>query len=146
MMRTAIFGEAATEAILGSSSSARTRNRRLMLESLEDRRLLASTDLAVIEGTLFYDLPGNVQQPIPGQPVRLYQDGNGNGVFDGAPTDPLKDTQLTNADGQYRFDTLSAGTYFVVQPPEPSGNLQPAPAPIVRTIVITPADADGTKG
>ena len=67
-----------------------TRNRRLTFESLEDRRLLALTDLAAIEGTLFYDLPGDVQQPISGQPVRLYQDGNGNGLYDGAPTDPLQ--------------------------------------------------------
>ena len=96
---------------------------------------------------MFYNLlPGNVEQPIAGQPVRLYQDGNGNNVFDGAPTDPLQDTQLTNALGEFRFDNLTAGTYFVQQPPEPSGNIHPAPVPIVRTIIVTPADADGAEG
>jgi len=122
------------------------RYRRLMLEVLEDRRLLTLTDLAAIGGTLYYDLDGEVQQPIPGQVVTLHQDGNGNGLFDGAPTDPLRAFQITDADGRYRFDSLSAGTYFVVQPPEPSGHIQPPPEPIPRTIVITPEDADGTEG
>jgi hypothetical protein len=117
-----------------------------MLEVLEDRRLLTLTDLAAIGGTLYYDLDGEVQQPIPGQVVTLHQDGNGNGLFDGAPTDPLRAFQITDADGRYRFDSLSAGTYFVVQPPEPSGHIQPPPEPIPRTIVITPEDADGTEG
>ncbi|MCU0873929.1 MAG: DUF11 domain-containing protein, partial [Pirellulaceae bacterium] len=118
-----------------------------MLEPLEDRRLLALTDLAAITGTLYYNLlPGNFEQPIANQPVRLYQDGDGDNVFDGAPTDPLKETQLTNAQGEFRFDNLTAGTYFVQQPPEPSGNIHPAPVPIVRTIIVTPADADGDEG
>ena len=123
-----------------------TRNRHLTFESLEDRRLLALTNLAAIEGTLFYELPGGVERPISGQPVRLYQDGNGNGLYDGAPTDPLQGTQRTNADGYYRFDSLSAATYFVEQPPEPSGHIHPAPVPVVRTIVITPDDANGSGG
>jgi hypothetical protein len=118
----------------------------LTFESLEGRRLLALTNLAAIEGTLFYELPGDVERPISGQPVRLYQDGNGNGLYDGAPTDPLQGTQLTNADGYYRFDSLAAATYFVEQPPEPSGHIHPAPVPLVRTIVITPDDADGIEG
>jgi hypothetical protein len=121
------------------------RNRRLTLESLEDRRLLALTDLAAIEGTLFYKLPGNVDQPIPGEVVSLYQDANANGIFDDG-TDPLRDTRLTDGNGYYRFEDLTTGTYFVVQPPEPSGNIHPAPVPTIVTIVITPSDAAGTAG
>ena len=122
------------------------RKRRLTFESLEERRLLALTDLAAIQGTLYYNLAGNVHQPIPNQAVSLYRDGNANGSYDGAPTDPLVTSQLTNASGQYRFNTLTAGTYFVVQPPEPSGNIHPTPTQVVRTVVITAADAAGTPG
>jgi uncharacterized repeat protein (TIGR01451 family) len=119
------------------------RSRRLVLESLEDRRMLTITDLAAISGTLFYNLAGGVQQPIPGQDVRLYED-DGDGVFNIADT--LKATETTDANGKYRFDGLTAATYFVVQPPEPSGNIHPAPLPIVSKVVVTPDDAAGAKG
>ena len=122
------------------------RSRRLLLESLEDRRMLALDDFGAIQGTLFYNLlPENTQQPIAGQPVRLYQDANGNNTFDPA-TDTLVDTQTTNAQGVFRFESLKAATYFIQQPPEPSGNIIPAPTPIVRTIVVTPQDAGGVPG
>ncbi|MCL4202703.1 MAG: VCBS repeat-containing protein [Pirellulaceae bacterium] len=121
------------------------RNRRLLLESLEDRRLLAFTDLAAIEGTLFYDFqPSNVQQPIQGETVSLYLD-DGDNIFDDG-VDTFVDSDVTDVDGKYRFDDLIAGTYFVVQPAEPSGNIHPVPDPVVVTIVITPQDVEGTIG
>lgn len=117
-----------------------------MLEPLETRRLLTLTNWAAIEGSLSYDLPDHRQLAISTQPVCLYRDGNGNQVFDGGSVDPLVATRLTDADGTYRFDGLTAGAYFVVPPPEPSGEIQPPPAPEIRTILISPADAGGTVG
>jgi Cna protein B-type domain. len=46
--------------------------------------------------------------------VRLYRDGNGNGVWDEADT--LVDTTFTDGDGFYRFTNLPQGNYFVVLP------------------------------
>jgi len=118
----------------------------LSFEALEDRRLLALTDWAAIGGSLVYELPAGQRLPISSQPVCLYRDGNGNQLFEGSPVDPLVATRLTDSAGEYRFDGLTAGTYHVVPPPEPSGELQPPPVPEVRTILITPADAGGTVG
>ena len=114
-----------------------------------DAGLLRS--LAAIEGTLYYNLPGNVQQPIPGQVVSLYRDGDADGVFDrdpitDIPLEPLYDTDTTDAAGRYHFANLDAGTYFVLQPPEPSGNIQPPPDPIFVKVDITADDVDGVKG
>lgn len=120
------------------------RNRRLFLEILEDRRLLTIADLGAIEGTLFYNLPGGIEKPVPGQTVTLYRD-DGDGVFD-ENVDVLVEQQVTDIDGAYRFVGLTAGTYFLVQPPEPSGNIHPAPVPVVATVVIGPEDADGAEG
>jgi len=75
------------------------------------------TNWALIEGALYYDFVTiGTQQPISNQPVTLYRDGNGNGHYDGVPTDPLQDAQFTDAGGQFSFVALTAGTYFVVQP------------------------------
>jgi len=85
---------------------AKRNRRQLLLELLEDRRLLAFTDLAVIDGHLFYDLqPSNTQKPIVGETVKLYVDSNNNGVYD-AGTDQLTASKTTDANGYYRFDHL----------------------------------------
>ncbi|HPM80594.1 MAG TPA: SdrD B-like domain-containing protein, partial [Candidatus Anammoximicrobium sp.] len=47
-----------------------------------DAGLLRS--LASIEGTLYYNLPGDVRQPVPGQTVSLHRDGDADGLYDGA--------------------------------------------------------------
>jgi large repetitive protein len=120
------------------------RSRRLVLECLEDRRLLTIIDMAAISGTLFYELPGGVRQPVPDETVSLYED-DGDGVFNSV-LDTLKATDTTDGGGNYRFDSLTAGTYFVVQPQEPSGNIHPAPAPVVVTVEVTPEDANGAEG
>ncbi|MCL4206074.1 MAG: hypothetical protein KJ000_26625, partial [Pirellulaceae bacterium] len=120
------------------------RRRRLVLERLEDRRLLTITDMAAISGILFYQLPGGVEQPVPGETVSLYKD-DGDGVFNSA-IDTLKATDVTDAVGKYRFDSLTEGIYFVVQPPEPSGNIHPTPTPLVVTVPVTAEDANGDEG
>ncbi|MCL4202707.1 MAG: DUF11 domain-containing protein [Pirellulaceae bacterium] len=116
----------------------------MLLEPLEDRRLLAITNLAAIEGTLFYHVPDAPRVPVPGEIIRLYED-DGDGVFDSG-IDSLEATDVTDANGKYRFDGLSAGKYFVVQPPDLSGTIDPPPAPLVVTVDITPTDAAGVEG
>jgi large repetitive protein len=125
-----------------------------MLEPLEDRRLLAFnvlTDMAAITGTLYYNLlPGNVEKPLENQPVELFKDSglNGGGAILNAfdPTDTLEDTQWTDVDGKFRFDSLGVGTYFVRQPAEPSGKITPTPERLVRTVFVTIDDANGEEG
>jgi large repetitive protein len=86
---------------------------------LEDRRLLAATDLAFITGTVYRDANGDGFTPgeqLVGARVELYRDVNGNGVLDagdGAPW-PRRPRMPTAATG---FSRLSAGNYFVKQPP-----------------------------
>lgn len=91
-----------------------TSRRRLVLESLEARRLLA----AEVTGQLFLDSdPGGIQ---------VYADANGNGVFDsGEPS------TLTAPDGTYAIGNLPAGETIIRVAPIPvalnTGPLPPAP-------------------
>jgi len=88
-------------------------NRRLFLEPLECRCLLAG----VISGTLVEDLTGNGitadDPPIADRAVNLYRD-DGDGVFESGG-DALVAQELTKSTGNYDFRRLSAGTYFVQQ-------------------------------
>ena len=110
-----------------SRTKKRTSARRLFLEPLEKRTLLA-LDLAAIGGTAFVDLTGDGltadDTRISGATVELYRD-NGDGLFD-ANTDTLLGTTTTSGTGVYRFastnaggalpaDTLTADDYFVRQ-------------------------------
>ena len=86
-------------------------------ECLEDRRLLA-TDLGEITGIVLNDLQGDGNSAndvvVAGLPVSLFRDGNANGSFDGAATDPQYGATInTDASGEYRFTGLIEGTYFV---------------------------------
>ncbi len=69
-----------------------------------------------IEGTVYNDVNDNtVLDPgEPGQPnvsVRIYQD-DGDNLFDSG-TDTLLKTLTTDANGNYRFETLLTGRFFV---------------------------------
>ena len=112
---------------LKSRTRKRTPARRLFLEPLETRTLLA-LDLAAIGGTAFVDLTDNGltadDTRISGATVELYRD-NGDSTFSTA-TDTLLGTTTTNASGVYRFastnaggllpaNTLTADNYFVRQ-------------------------------
>jgi hypothetical protein len=129
---------------ISRSTQARQRRqqRRLLLEPLEHRTLL-DANLAAIVGTVFLDRPGTANDVgVPNVQVNLYTDTNLNGVFDSGvdqlmPASPA----TTNASGQYRFDTLSHGTYFVEQ--VPGQGLVPGP---IQTVSISASEADGVPG
>ncbi|MGB7326927.1 MAG: SdrD B-like domain-containing protein [Rubripirellula sp.] len=117
-----------------SKRSARKRNdRRLRMEQMERRELMAS-DLGVIAGTAFVDqgndgssagdppvlvdAGGNLVAPgtagATGIQIQLFNDdGTTPGTFDGSDT--LSGTATTDLSGNYRFDQLSPGTYFIQQ-------------------------------
>ncbi len=131
-------------------SSRKPNQRRLRLERMERRELMAS-DLGVISGITFVD-QGNDGSPAGDPPVLV--NGSGNlvapgtlgaqgiqiqlfnddgatvGVFDG--TDTLEGTVTSSLTGQYRFDGLSPGTYFVRQAAVPQLT---TPAPLLVQVV-----------
>lgn len=90
--------------------------RKLRHESLEMRRVLAS-DLGQIVGVVTNDLAGDGSSTIfaAGQTVELYLD-DGDTTFDpvsGGGGDILQTTDTTDANGEYNFDGLVEGEYFV---------------------------------
>lgn len=92
----------------GSSPSnhRRTRRRRLLLERLGQRRVLAA-----ITGTVFQDLDHSTQREV-GEPVApkrlLYIDANDN-----AQLDPGEQYALGEVDGSFEFGDLADGDYLV---------------------------------
>lgn len=91
--------------------------RRLGVEPMESRRLLATDFFGAVGGNVFTDLTDNgldASDPgINGATVRLYQDVNLDGSLDAGDT--LLDTQVTDADGNYLFSGLENGQYLVEQ-------------------------------
>ncbi len=101
-----------------SAPPSRKKTRRLALEKLESRQLLAAVDLAAIAGRVFRDATGDgftVGEQIVGATLNLYRDVNANGTLDSGDGGALR-SAITDANGQYRFDRLAAGDYFVQQP------------------------------
>jgi uncharacterized repeat protein (TIGR01451 family) len=106
--------------------------RRLLVEQLVRRELLAS-DLGAIAGVAYVDeaadgssvgdppvlVDGSGDLVAPGTPgaqgiqVQLFEDTNDDLIFDGG--DLLVGTDVTDLNGDYRFDNLTAGRYFVQQ-------------------------------
>src|SRR5208282_327613 len=128
-----------------------TQNRRgLRFESLEIRSLLSATVLPTISGTVYEDPTGAGviadDYPLANVTLNLFRDG-GDGIFEGkAPgsDDTFANTATSNANGQYSFGNLTAGTYFVQEIPVPG--LEISSANSVQTVVITSADLQGTTG
>gem|GEM_PF-2161298 len=95
------------------------RNTRLVVESLEGRRVLsASNALPAISGTVFADANNNGTvdpgEAIQGAQVVLWLD-DGDGVFNAA-LDTQVTTLTTDADGEYCFDNLDQDSnYFIEQ-------------------------------
>lgn len=124
-------------------------HRRSRFESLEGRAMLA-TDFASIAGIVFKDETGNGLDPgeeVGNAVVNLYLD-DGDGIFE-AGQDTLVDTTNTDTvapnEGNYRFDGLVAGNYFVQQPAQTVGlvSLLQEVSPLIE---ITPLEAQGTPG
>ncbi|WP_425614647.1 SpaA isopeptide-forming pilin-related protein [Anatilimnocola sp. NA78] len=97
------------------AATRRTR-RRSFLEPLENRSVMAS-DLAAITGIVFLDTTGNgltAGEEVSGATVNLYTD-DGDGIFEPGAGDTLEDTAVTDANGEYTFEDLGLGTYWVEQ-------------------------------
>ncbi|TWT56070.1 DUF11 domain-containing protein [Allorhodopirellula solitaria] len=115
---------------------SRDYRRRLHLEPLENRRLLAAgTDLANLSGLVYNDFNGDGFTPgeqVVNASVTLYRD-DGDGQFEPDSGDSQVATTPTDADGRYTFERLTAGQYFVLQPAQDvSGvSLQQAVSPPV---------------
>ena len=117
--------------------------RRLLLENLESRRLLAATDLASVSGLIYDDFSGDGYQAgeeIAGASVSLYRD-TGDGSFQPS-VDALVGTATTAADGRYQFTRMTSGNYFVVQPAQTVGN-QTLTQQVSNLITISSAAAEG---
>ncbi len=126
--------------------------RKLRVEHMEARRLLAG-DLGSIAGNVFTDLLDNgisdgLDTALVGTTVRLYLDG-GNGTFDsnngtlGGDDALVGVPETTDGSGNYRFDDLSAGKYFVEQAPA-TGRLQRATARVKEVDVADIVTFDDT--
>ncbi|MEL6898611.1 MAG: hypothetical protein AAFP90_21140, partial [Planctomycetota bacterium] len=111
-----------------------------------DRREMLVGDLGAIDGVVFTDLTGNGltndDPRVAGVEIQLFQDG-GNGTFEGnaaGTDDTLVGTVNTGAQGDYRFDGLIDGLFFVRR--DAINNLIPMPVQ-VATVTITPAQSEG---
>ncbi len=137
------------------SPRRRSRFRRLGVETMEQRRLLAG-DLGVIEGVAYTDLVDDGTfdvgtDPVLGATFTLFQDSNGNGTFESGtdtqiaqqtvapPSNPLANP--TPQTDKYRFENLVAGTYFVQQSAI-SGQVQRS-SETIKTVVISSTESDG---
>ncbi len=123
----------------------RRKNRSLLrrglgrFEPLEARTLLAG-DFAAIAGLVTVNV-GGADTALAGAIMHLHRD-NGDGLFDPA-VDVLASSVTTAADGRYRFDTLTAGGYFVRQTEFAMGS-GVLPAVVSSLVTITPTEAEGT--
>ena len=118
---------------------------RLILEGLEVRCVLSTTNLGAVDGIVFVDNNANgvfdAGEGVNNARVELYQDTNNNGIFEQG-TDPLTATQNTAADGSYSFTSLTSGSYFVVQPSQIAGST-PLDQQVSSRITI---DGSGEQG
>ncbi len=129
------------------SKKSHFRNK-LAFETLEQREMLAA-DMAEILGVVTSDLQGDGNASndvaVAGAIATLYRDG-GNGTFDGASGDDtvVGSSAITDSNGQYRFDQVGAGKYFVqISLPTDS---QFRVGEGVKEVVITADESDGVVG
>lgn len=139
--------EALTQRHTGGTRKTGKDSRTLGVEALEDRRLLALTDLAAISGFVFVDATDNGYDPgegVAGATVNLYT-SDGDTQFEPNFGDAFAGSATTDGSGLYRFDRLGAGTYLVVQPEQTVG-IRQLDQLVSGNIVITAADASGKAG
>lgn len=117
--------------------------RRLLIENLESRRLLAATDLASISGRVYDDFSGNgydAGEEVVGAALSLYRD-SGNGTFE-PTTDSLVASANSDGSGRYEFPRLTSGNYFVSQPAQTVG-ASVLEAQVSNLIIITASAVEG---
>lgn len=92
-------------------------SRKLRLETMEARQLMATDFFGAVEGNVFTDVNDNGLDAgdtgVTGATVRLYSDVNSDGQLDGGDT--LLASQNTDANGDYLFEGLENGDYLVEQ-------------------------------
>ena len=83
-----------------------------------------ATDLRLATPPVLVDGGGNLVAPgtpgAQGIQIQLFEDTNGDTLFDG--NDLLIGTDITDLNGNYRFDRLTAGRYFIQQQAVPQLN------------------------
>ncbi len=142
---------------------ARLKQRRLQMEWMERRELLAS-DMGAIAGVAFVDeagdgfsvsdppvlvnASGNLVAPgtagAQGITVQLFEDTDTSGDFNSG--DQLIGTDITDLNGVYRFDELVVGRYFLQQQVVPQLNTpNPLIANTFQSIVIDVTVANGIQ-
>src|SRR4051812_24360816 len=139
LMKTLFQGSRASR-----SSATAGRRRGFAFEALEGRAMLA-TDFGAISGIIFRDATGNgftAGEQVAGATINLYAD-DGDSVFEPGAGDALAQTTTSNASGQYRFDDLVAGDYWVEQPSQTVGGVLLAAQNSSR-ISISALEAQGT--
>lgn len=118
----------------------RPRGRKLRFESLELRNLPAA-NLAAIVGIVFNDLNGNGARDV-GEAgiggVQVSLTGNDDqGTINRGPA-------ITTASGEYRFDSVRAGSYQVTRGALPAGYVQ-SPT-VTQAVQVSAQDATGRQG
>jgi uncharacterized repeat protein (TIGR01451 family) len=146
---------------LSKQSTRKLKQRRLRLESME-RRVLMASDLGAVSGIAFIDQNGDglrgVSEPpvlvnnagnlvapgtsgAQGIQVQLFEDTNNDDIFNTG--DLLIGTDITTLNGDYRFDSLSPGTYFIQQQTVPQLNTpQAIPVEVVNDAGVQVAQID----
>lgn len=116
----------------------------LSFETLEPRQLLAA-DMAQISGVVTVDLQGDGiasnDSAVTAATASLYRD-TGSGSFDGGDT--FIGSIATNGNGEYKFEGLGEGRYFVKIDLPPNMDFEAGQN--VREVVITADEADGISG
>lgn len=129
-----------------SRHSRPTQSRRMRIEALEGRAVLA-TNLAAISGTIYLDRPPvgfNPGEQVANATVNLFTD-DGDGIFEPGAGDTGPTSQLTNVSGKYTFSNLTAGSYWIQQPGQTVGAIT-LQNQVSSLIVISPAQAQGIAG
>ena len=128
-----------------ASAQGADAGRKLAIESLESRELLAA-DMAEVSGVVRTDLQGDGDASndvvVAGATATLYRD-NGNGQYDSGDT-AVGSPVTTDANGKYHFNQVGSGNYFV-KVTLPS-DLQFRHGDDVKAVSISADEGDGVVG
>ena len=108
---------------------------------------MLASDFAEIGGLVYRDAAGDgftAGEQVAGATVNLYTD-DGDNVFEPGGDDGSATATLTDADGRYQFDDLSAGDYWIEQPGQNLGGVLLSAQHSSR-ITISASEAQGNPG